>query len=211
MSFSPCYRNGIRLPVGRVLFCHLEKPRASQRSDGSAGDAKYDITIMIPKEDQGLLKNAAAKAMECLKESFGVETIKDALARQFKWVLRPGESVLDKDGKPYENAEGMICITARSKRLPLLVDRKRTELKPDAIYPGCYVALSVDFGSFNKEGGKGVTTFVQGVQFQRDGERLGAPIATVDDMFDFDSAGDDPNDYPDDPESAATEEEDLLG
>ena len=51
------------------------------------------------------------------------------------------------------------------------------------IYAGCYVNMFVEFYAYENSGNKGIAASLRGVQFVRDGERLGGEPLEAEDMF----------------------------
>lgn len=91
------------------------------------------------------------------------------------WGVRKGED------EEFENSYGMSYINPKSSRLPeLLVKRNGKFVQvtedDDLLYPGCYVAVSVEAYGYDGDKAKsikpGVSLNLRGVMFRRHGERL---------------------------------------
>ena len=61
-------------------------------------------------------------------------------------------------------------------------DRTPLTAKDGVIYPGCYVNVSIDFWAQDNSYGKRINAQLRGVQFVKDGERLGGSVAAADDF-----------------------------
>ena len=79
-------------------------------------------------------------------------------------------------------------LRSGSKSRPLVIDRKKHPLTEEdgVIYSGCFCNVSLAAAGFDAQVKKGVTVYLNGVQFFRDGERL----AGYDAMNDFEELDD---------------------
>ena len=85
-------------------------------------------------------------------------------------------------------------LKSSSKNRPLVMGRRKEQLTEEdgVIYSGCYCNASLAAAGFEFEKlKKGVTVYLNGVQFVRDGERL----AGYDASGDFDELDDEADDY----------------
>lgn len=193
MAFKAHYVNNVRTPVGVVTYPHLEKPSAVQEGQ----DPKYSCGLMVPKSDAKLLGEIAKAIAECGKESFGAGDKEAFAKKQLNWPIRDGDDMLDSEGEPREDTKGMYILTARSNKKPIVVGPDRSAFDVENVYAGGYARLNFSVGSYNTAGNRGVTFYLNAVQWMRDGERLGGGAPPVNDMFDDES--DEADDYEDDP------------
>lgn len=144
-------------PVARIHLVHLLQPR--QQKDGSY---KYSVRLLFPKgADLSALKKIAAEAAA---SKWGDKIPKD--------LHSPFRDQGTKDIKGYE--PGAIFITARSKNKPGLINSKGQDIiSPDDLYPGCYVMAEVAAGTYDTDGNRGVTFYLNHVMKVKDGERMG--------------------------------------
>lgn len=89
-----------------------------------------------------------------------------------------------------ELEDGGYSITPKRKEeqgAPTVLDQKKHNIPADAgkPYAGCYVNCSIDVFCYTKNGG-GVTSYLNGVQFAKDGEPLGAGATAASCRDEFD-------------------------
>lgn len=178
----------------RLSYEHIFTPSALDDSQ----DPKYSATFIIPKDHPDLpaLKRAMFEAgAEKFPSAFNGKT----------WPV--GYTCALKDGDKDTNGTGEILsehnpeyagayvfkASASASRRPLTLGRKKEALTEadGVIYSGCYINASVavagyEFGKIKK----GVTAYLNGVQFVKDGERFGADASADFDELDGDDDGD---------------------
>ena len=162
----------------RFSFCHIFEPQAPQ----GGGDAKYSVTLLIPKSDTVTLakiKEAIAEA----RENFCKRNGQQALPTKPNHTLHDGDGVRD-SGDPYgPECKGCYVITVSSKQKPVIVDAFRNEITDATeVYSGCYGRASINFYGYNANGKKGVSAGLLSIQKLSDGE----PFGTVGSADDFD-------------------------
>lgn len=162
----------------RFSFCHIFEPQTPQ----GGGDAKYSVTLLIPKSDTVTLakiKEAIAEA----RENFCKRNGQQALPTKPNHTLHDGDGVRD-SGDPYgPECKGCYVITVSSKQKPVIVDAFRNEITDATeVYSGCYGRASINFYGYNSNGKKGVSAGLLSVQKLSDGE----PFGTVGSADDFD-------------------------
>ena len=88
--------------------------------------------------------------------------------------------------------EGAYILRCSSKNRPVVMGRRKESLTEEdgVIYSGCYCNASLAAAGFDAQAKKGVTIYLNGVQFLSDGERL----AGFDCTNDFDELDDDADD-----------------
>lgn len=168
----------------RFSFCNLFEPQAPQ----GGGDAKYGVTLLIPKADT-TTKAKIDQAMKEAAELFRNKNGASSLPAKFNHTLHDGDGLRD-SGEPYgPECKGHWVITVNSKRKPVIVDINKQEiLDPSEVYSGCYGRACINFYGYNSNGKKGVSAGLLSVQKLADGEAFG----TVGSASDFD------DDYEDD-------------
>lgn len=152
----------------RASFVHVFQPHAAQGST----DARYSITLLIPKMDAATL-NAIYAEIERVKQA--------GIQKDFGGVLPPvlnipiydGDGVRP-NGEPFgEECKGHMVLRASSRAQPSVVDlHVQPILNPSEVYSGCYVRASIDFFTYNKSGNRGVGCGLNAVQKIEDGEPL---------------------------------------
>lgn len=161
----------VKLHNVRASFIHVFEPTAFKPGD----ELKYKGTFLIPKTSPQIAEiekaiNAAAS-----------EKWKDK-AKGILLSIRGNPNKFcfqDGDNKTYDGYQGMMALTAGSKRKPLVLDRDKSPLvaADGRPYSGCYVNVSVDIFTYNNSG-NGISADLRGVQFYKDGDAFsgGAPL-----------------------------------
>jgi len=162
----------------RFSFCNIWEAKASQ--DG--GDAKYSITLLIPKNDTATLKKINDAIKEA-RDNFCNKNGASALPANPIHPLHDGDGTKPSTGEPYgPECKGCWVIAASSKHQPVIVDAFKNEITdPAEVYSGCYGRASINFyGYSNKK--KGIGAGLLSIQKLSDGE----PFGTVGSADDFD-------------------------
>ena len=169
----------VKTGLVRLSYPHLAEPRESQ--DG--GKAKYSATLLIPKEDKETLKKihaAIQNAVDDYREKNGAQS----LPAKPKTTLHDGDGTRD-DGSDFgPECKGHYVITVSTQDQPLLVDQQRREVTDitKTFYPGCWVVAVLNFKGYNFAGKKGITAYLNGLQFAKDGDPLGEARASANDF-----------------------------
>lgn len=163
----------------RFSFCNIFEARESQ--DG--GEAKYSVTLLIPKSDTatvGKIKAAMAEA----RENFCQKNGASALPAKPNHTLHDGDGLRD-SGEPYgPECKGCYVITVSSKQKPVIVDAFRNEITdPGEVYSGCYGRAAINFYAYSRSGKKGISAGLLSVQKLSDGEPFGT-VGSADDFND---------------------------
>jgi hypothetical protein len=164
--------NGVRLAFP-ALF--------EAKTVNGEGTPAFSAAFLIdPKDPQ--VKVANALIDEVAREKWGGKA--DAMLKQ----LRAADKVCLHDGNTkaqYAGFEGMLYISARNDKRPLVIDRDKTPLQPSdgRPYGGCYVNAVVDVWAQDNNYGKRINASLSGVQFLRDGDAfVGGGAANPDDF-----------------------------
>lgn len=176
----------------RLSYEHIFQPNALDDTQ----EPKYNATFIIPKDHQDLptLRKALFEAGQ---EKYPNAFTGNAWPAGYTCALKDGDKDTYQDGTllSEKNPEyaGCYVIKAASTRRPVVIDRKKAAVSEadGVIYSGCFVNASLAAGGY--EFGKikkGVTCYLNGVQFVADGERFG-----TDAMNDFDSLDGDEDDW----------------
>jgi hypothetical protein len=190
----------ITLKRVRLSFPRFDRPEAFE-----GGTPKFKGTFII--EDAEQIKAVKAAVIAVGKEQWG---------EKFAPLLRKGKlsnpiKTSDEDTPGYP--EGSVYVRASSKDQPGMVavwkgrDGKAARVDADQFYAGCYVNVSLFCSSFDMPANKGVTFYLNNVQFAADGERLDNRIA-AEDEFEVDEDATAPLDDLDESEDANEDDED---
>lgn len=174
--------------IVRLSYPHLAQPRESQ--DG--GNPKYSATLLIPKTDKKTIKeisDAIKEAADAYREKNGASS----LPPKPKTTLHDGDGTKDNGDTFGPECKGCYLITCSTTKQPLLLDQRRQEVLDveDTFYPGCWVRALINFKGYNFQGSKGITAYLNGIQFAKDGEPLGEARASAADFEDIDIEYDD--------------------
>ena len=158
----------------RISYPHLFEPFSYQ----GEGKAKYSAKFLIPKTNTALVKQVA----DAMKE-LAANTYKDKkLPPADKLCLRDG----DQTGR--DEDAGYWVLSASDDARPVVVDQKRNPLtkEDDVIQPGFWVNAKVRLWAQDNKYGKRINANLLGVQFVKEGERLGSGRTrqSADEMFD---------------------------
>ena len=168
----------------RLSYAHLFEPYGM---DGQ--EAKYSVSVIIPKTDTETLK-AIKEATELAKKN-GVSKWNGKVPANLKTPLRDGDTERPDD----EAYAGCYFLNASSKNRPGVVDQNvQPVMDANEVYSGCYARVSINFYAFNASGNKGIAAGLGNVQKLEDGEPLGGFTRAEDDF-----------------DSVETAEEDFLG
>lgn len=143
------------------------------------GKKNFSIGLLIPADSDNLkaIEAAANQAAESAFPGKGAAMVKKFRGSRTTWPIK-------------ELEDGSFIITPKRREdqgAPTVLDQKKQNIPADAgkPYAGCYVNASVDIFCYTKNGG-GVTAYLNGVQFAKDGAPLGAgaTAASCKDEFD---------------------------
>ena len=162
----------------RFSFVNVYEPKVPQ----SGGDAKYSVTLLIPKSDKRTLEKIKA-AMEEARENFCKRNGANALPAKPVNTLHDGDAP-KKNGDDYgPECKGCYVISVSSKQKPVLVDEFGNETNdPNCIYSGCYGRAAINFYGYSQQGNKGISAGLLSLKKLHDGE----PFGTVGSAADFD-------------------------
>ena len=175
-----------KVVTGKVRFsyCNIFEPREPQ----GGGEAKYSVTLLIPKSD-AQAKQLIDAAVEAAKKN-GVSTKwngKMPAASKLTLPLRDGDEEFPDD----PNYRGMWFMNANTglERKPgvrVLEHGQLAEaLDNDDFYSGCYGCATVGMYPYNVSGNMGVACGLNNVVKTRDGERLAGGKSAEEDFGDL--------------------------
>lgn len=170
--------------AGRLSFPNLFVPRAA--NDQAA--PKYSATLLIPKSDTATIERVQAAIDAAVKDGVERKIFKQQIdASQTKYPpLRDGDTAKDSGEPRGPEFAGHWFISAKAgaQRKPFIVDQQlQPVIDENDIYAGCFVNMAVQFFAYENSGNKGISAALVGVQFVKDGERLGGPALEAEDVF----------------------------
>lgn len=169
----------------RLSYANLTAPRAAQQG----GEAKYSVTLLIPKTDTATYQNILSSIESAAQ---------DAQSKLWNGVRPPvlpaplhdGDGVRE-SGVPYgDECKGCWVMTASSKNKPQVVHQSdvNTELAPQDIYSGMYARVTVNFFGYASNGKRGVGCGLGNVMKTRDGEPLAGGASASSDFAEVGNA-----------------------
>lgn len=165
--------NNNTITTGEVRLSYVNVFQPQVRPGGKPEDAKYSVTVLIPKTD------TATKAM--------VDTAINAAIDQGVtkcWngqrppapslCIHDGDGPRPSDGQPYgAECHGCWVFTASSKNAPGVMDANvQAIIDPREMYSGVWGRVNVTFFPYNSNGKKGVGCALNHVQKLHDGDPL---------------------------------------
>ncbi|OUQ22165.1 hypothetical protein B5E80_15310 [Flavonifractor sp. An135] len=163
--------------IGRISYPHLFQPEAAPGQT----EHKYSVTLLIPKTDTATKAALDAAIQAAINDGVKGYTGPIILSKP---VVRDGDGPRP-NGQPYgPECKGMWVIKAKSKNKPQIVDGQiQPIIDPTQMYAGCYGRVAGYMRAYAMAGATGVSFILNAVQKTGDGEPLGTPAPTAEEMF----------------------------
>lgn len=169
-----------KVRTGKVRFSypHLFEPHAIDD-----GDAKYSVSLIIPKSDKVTLAKIK-KAVEAAKEQGKTTKWGGKLPANLKMPLHDGDEERP-DDEAYQDSYYLnaSCKTKPGVVLNVRVGDKFVEATPEDVYAGSYGIASINFYAFDNRS-KGIACGLNNIMKTDDGENLGGRIDADSDFAD---------------------------
>jgi hypothetical protein len=173
----------------RFSFVNIWEPKAPQ----GGGEPKFSITLLIPKTDTATLDKIKA-AMAEAREKFCDRNGANALPAKPNHTLHDGDGTRP-SGDPFgPECKGCYVITVSNKQKPGVWDTFGNDITdPAEVYSGCYGRASIEFYGYSRNGNKGISAALMGIQKLCDGEPFGSvgSAADFDDGYNYSDGDDD--------------------
>jgi len=144
-------------------------------------EARYSLTILIPKSDIDTIENIQNAICEAKVQLFEKY---NEIPDNVKTPLRDGD-IEKPDNKAYKNH---YFINATSKFKPGVVDRYLNKIENSSeIYSGCYIRASLNFYPYSNQQICGVGCGINNIQKISDGELILSNSRAEDDFGVIDS------------------------
>lgn len=170
-----------KIITGKVRFSYANVFTPKAPAEGA--EAKYSVTLLIPKSDKTTLakvKAACEAARLGSAEKFG-----NKVPKSLKLPYHDGDGEKPNGGEYGPECKGHYVINTTSKQKPGVVDRDREPILDSTdFYSGCYGRASVNFYAYNVNGNKGIAAGLNHVQKLADGDPLGGRSRAEDDFDD---------------------------
>lgn len=163
--------------IGRISYPHLFQPETVPGGQ----EAKYSVMLLIPKTDTATKAALDAAIQAAINDGVKGYTGPIILSKP---VVRDGDGPRP-NGQPYgPECKGMWVIKAKSKNKPQIVDGQiQPIIDPTQMYAGCYGRVAGYMRAYAMAGATGVSFILNAVQKTGDGEPLGTPAPTAEEMF----------------------------
>lgn len=163
----------IKLQNVRLVF-----PSVFTKATFQGEEGKFQATFLIDKDDKKNYKEIM-KAIETVKKEYKDPSIK---------IKDDNLFIKDGDDKDTEVFNDHWIIKTSNKTRPTVLDRDKSQLdeSDNKIYSGVYVNAIISPWIQDNKYGKRVNATLLGIQFVKDGERIGgSQIASVEDFEDI--------------------------
>lgn len=177
----PDTKQSTRVVTGKVRLSYVHIFEA-YTSDPEEQEAKYSVTILIPKSDKATLAKINA-AIEVAKAQGKTSKWDGKIPPNFKITLHDGDEDADLERNP--EYAGCMYMAMSSKQRPGVVDADLNPiLDSTQVYSGCYGRVSINAYPYSAKGNKGVSFGLNNIQFLEDGDPLGGRTRAEDDFGD---------------------------
>ncbi len=146
------------------------------------GEAKYSITMLIPKSDMTTINQIYAEI-----EKTKNEAIQSVFGGRIPPIINipfyDGDG-LRPTGEPFgEECRGHMVLRASSKTRPSVVDVNiQPILDPNEFYSGCYARATINFFAYDQRGNKGIGCGLNNLQKLGDGDPLSGRTTAAEDF-----------------------------
>lgn len=157
----------------RASYVNIFQPRVPE----NGGEAKYSLTLLIPKTDVTTL-NAIYAEIEKAKQEGAQKAFNGAVPPMCKIPLHDGDGFRPSGEAFGEECRGHMVMTASAKLQPSIVGLDmQAIINPADVYSGCYVRANINFFAYNTNGNKGIGCGLNAVQKIEDEEPLTARVS----------------------------------
>lgn len=163
----------------RLSYVSVITPRAAPQG----GEAKYSVTLLIPKSDAATKADIDASIMAAAQDAIA-KVWNGARPAQIRAPLHDGDG-LRPSGEPFgDECKGHWVMTASTKIKPQVVgiDNINAELAPSDIYSGMYGRVTVRFFGYSNSGNKGIGCGLGNILKTRNGEPLSGNASAATDF-----------------------------
>lgn len=167
--------------TGRYIGGGIFEPR-----EDAGGKERFNAIVVLDKGQE-------KKVQEAIKAAQAAKWGDKKVPGLQVWGIREG------DDPDYENTYGHNFINPKSTRKPATIRKidntaHNVEKDDDVIYPGCYVAVSLDAYGMDADKEKKVPATIalslRGVMFRKNGERIGDVFNPDAEFGDFEDSED---------------------
>jgi hypothetical protein len=176
----------MKIVTGKVRSSYVNV--FEKRLNELSGKEEYSMMILIKKDDKETLQKINAAIEDAVSQKWPKLTVKDIKAKAEHWPLRDGDE--EKDGvEPYG---GHYFMNLKTQQKPGIIDKNRQEiLDPSDFISGDYCRVSINSSAYEKAGKKGVSFYLNNVQFLEKGEPLSSVSRAEDDFQEWKESSED--------------------
>ena len=157
----------------RASYVNIFQPRVPE----NGGEAKYSLTLLIPKTDVATL-NAIYAGIESAKREGTQKVFNGAVPPMCRIPLHDGDGFRPSGEAFGEECGGHMVMTASAKLQPSIVGLNMENIiNPADVYSGCYIRANINFFAYSSNGNKGIGCGLNAVQKIEDGEPLTARVS----------------------------------
>ena len=164
--------------TGEVRLSYVSLFEAKKIGEGDK-EAKYSVTILIPKNTEDGKKTIAAikAAQQKAAEKGANKHFNGRVPTTYTHTLKDGDVEVDDMGdlKNIKNPvlAGHMYMRLSSKFRPKVLDANRQEIiDPMLVYSGIYGKVSLTCFAYSGDGRRGISAVLNNVMITRDGEPL---------------------------------------
>jgi hypothetical protein len=158
---KPIPENMVRTPEARLSYPNLSRPRTGP----GGGTAKYSCVLILPKSADLAPMKKALQAAARVKWA-------DQIPRGLKQPFRNGSDKGDQEGY----GPDVVFLNVSSEQQPQLFDGAKRKVDGGFFKAGDYVLAALSAYAYDKAGNKGVAFGLRGLQYVREGDRLGGGV-----------------------------------
>jgi hypothetical protein len=189
-------------PIGRFAYIHVDAPFAiPSRDPNQPSRPMYSATLMMaPGTAEAPIVADLHKAAAAVADAHwpaiqrpdpnnpsSIITVPgshlfwtDSMQGGLHYPLRKGDDNYMKDPQKFGLWRGLWFINcgmapktkSGADQRPAVLDEKGTPCDPKLFYPGCYGRMQVTVSAYDTAGNRGVTYYLNAVQFARHGEKM---------------------------------------
>lgn len=162
----------------RASYVNIFQPKVPQ----GGGEAKYSVTLLIPKTDTATINSIYAE-IEKAKQEGAQKVFGGNVPPVCKTTLYDGDGVQESGALFGEECKGCMVLRTSTGIKPLIVGVDMQEiLNPADVYSGCYIRANINFYAYSNAMKRGIGCGLNAVQKIGDGEPLTARV-TAEEAF----------------------------
>lgn len=165
----------------RLSYMNVFTPKVNDLKEGAK---EYSAVLLIPKQGNEFLPNAAEELKELRKALSGAVFAKwgDKPPAKLRNPIRDGDEETDSQGEPKAPGYWFMNVSAKEAYPPLLVDGSRRTVT-GGWNSGDWGMVHIAIFAYEQKGNRGVSAGLRAIQFLHKGESMGGSAVSAD-VFD---------------------------